>query len=242
MGAFIDLFSGDDALAMRVYQALPSAPRGPVVIVLQEIFGVNIAMRAVADDLAEQGFVALVPDLFWRLEPGINLGYDKDDHKKAVDYWQRFDPETGIADVVATIKAARALSYGSGKVAILGFCLGGQLAVKAAARTPVDAVISFYGIQLGKSLEDIASLQCPSQFHFGDADPHCPIETRSAIQGLAQADPKISMYVYPGAGHAFFNSFRPHGFHASAHEASRSRAFAMLHDVLDAAAAQDGNL
>ncbi len=239
MGAFIDLFP-EDGLAMRAYQALPSAGRGPVVVVLQEIFGVNIAMRAVADDLAAQGFVALVPDLFWRLEPGIDLGYSEDDHKKAVASWQGFDLETGISDVVATIKTARDLPYGSGKVAVLGFCLGGQLAVKAGARTPVDAVVSFYGVQLGKSLDEIASLACPAQFHFGDADAYCPIETRAAIQGLAKADPKISIHVYPGAGHAFFNSFRPVGFDASAHEESRRRALALLHDALDTAGSAAG--
>ncbi len=153
MGAFIDLFNAAGGVGMRIYRALPPAGRGPVVIVLQEIFGVNEAMRSVADDLASNGFVALAPDLFWRLEPGVDLGYSATDHEKAVAYWRRFDLDAGVGDVAATVEAARRAPYCTGKVALFGFCLGGQLAVKAGARTPVDAIVSFYGVQLGKCLD-----------------------------------------------------------------------------------------
>jgi carboxymethylenebutenolidase len=240
MGTYIDLTAYGAPAGLSAYQALPEAGHGATVILLQEIFGVNAAMRAAADDLAANGFVVLAPDLFWRSGPRIELGYGDADMKSAVAYWQQFDLEAGISDVEATIAAARQLPCCTGGIGLLGFCLGGQLAVKASARMPVDAVVSFYGVQLGKSLDEIASLRCAAQFHFGDADPHVPVETRNAIGRLAEDNEQLVMFVYPGAGHAFFNAFRPIGFDASAHEASQARAVAMLHSALGRATAAMG--
>lgn len=234
MGSTIDLVS-TDAGVMRAYQALPASGKGPVVVVLQEIFGVNAAMRHVADDLAAHGYVALVPDMFWRLEPGIELGYVEEDHKKAFGYWQRFDLEHGIADAAAAIEAARHLPAGTGKVGVWGFCLGGQLAIRAGARAKPDAILSFYGVKLDQSLDEIASLACPTHFHFGEADAHIPATTRAAIGALAETKPNLEMHVYPEAVHAFFNQFRPVGYHASAHALSRTRALDMLQQALPVA-------
>jgi carboxymethylenebutenolidase len=231
MGEFIDLVRDGDS-AMRAYKALPASGRGPVVVVLQEIFGVNAAMRSVADDLAANGFVALVPDMFWRIEPGIELDYGEEGLQKARAAWQAFDMEAGVADAAAAIAAGRKLAEGTGKVAVLGFCLGGQVAVKAAAREPADAVVSFYGVRLHESLDEIAGLACPTLFHFGDADGHIPAETREAIGGVASGKPAMEMFVYVDAGHGFFNAFRPSGFNAKAHEQSRVRSLDMLSKAL----------
>jgi len=234
MGSYQDLVS-TEAGVMRAYKALPASGRGPVVVVLQEIFGVNVAMRAVADDLAANGFVALVPDMFWRLQPGVDLGYAEDEHKQAVGFWQRFDLAAGIADAAAAVAAARHLPEGTGKVGLLGFCLGGQLAIRAGFKSNPDAVVSFYGVQLTKSLDEIETLTCPTQFHFGEADTHIPAEARDAIGAIVAKKPNLDMHVYPGAVHAFYNSFRTVSYDAAAHELSRSRALALLHKALPAA-------
>src|SRR5687768_1395642 len=113
---------------MQGYLAKPAAGTGPGIVVIQEIFGVNAVMRGLADDLAASGYVALAPDLFWRLEPGVDLT-DKSDAewKKALDLMQRFDIDTGIADIQASIAALRAMD-GVTRVGAVGYCLGGLLA------------------------------------------------------------------------------------------------------------------
>lgn len=231
MGASIDIACQGGT--MRAYRALPASGRGPVVVVLQEIFGVNAAMRGIADDLARQGVVVLVPDLFWRLQPGMELDYDPDGMTQARAAWGRFDLEQGVADAAAAVEAARAIPEGTGKVAVLGFCLGGQLAVKTAARTPVDAAVSFYGVQLDKSRDEIASISAPIQFHYGDADAHISPDARQVLADAAAARPQVEVFVYPRAGHGFFNAFRPAGHDAEASRQAHARALELLRSALD---------
>jgi carboxymethylenebutenolidase len=227
MGEMIDLVASD-AGTMRAYRALPSSGRGPAVIVLQEIFGVNAAMRSVADDLAAQGYAAFVPDLFWRAKPGVELGYDEAGVQEAFGLWKQFDIATGVADVVATVATVRAMPETDGKVALLGFCLGGQLAVRAGAAAKPDAVISFYGTALGTALDEIRLLDCPTIFHFGDADQHVPPEVHQPIAAIAADKPEMDVHLYAGAGHAFFNSFRPQGFDAAAQASAWDRTLTLL--------------
>jgi carboxymethylenebutenolidase len=231
MGSYTNLVMQDGA-TMRAYQAMPASGQGPVVVVLQEIFGVNEAIRSVANDLALNGYIALAPDLFWRLEPGVELAYDAAGREKAFAYWKSFDLETGVTDVIAAISAAREPPFGSGKVGVLGFCLGGQLAVEAGARAGVDAVVCFYGVRLGESLDEIAGLVCPTLFHFGDADAHIPAEVRRMVTDLADRSPDMKVEIYAGAEHGFYNSFRLAGFNPSAYELSRRSTLELLHRAL----------
>src|ERR1700742_2217929 len=122
------------------YLASPATGRGPGIVVIQEIFGVNQVMRDIADGMASRGFFALVPDLFWRLEPNVQLTDKTDaDWKKALDLMNRFDADKGTADIQSSIDHLRALPGCTGKVGALGYCLGGQLAYMTAARTNSDA-------------------------------------------------------------------------------------------------------
>jgi len=230
-GQFIDLLSTDAGL-LAAYCALPASGSGPAVVVLQEIFGVNEAMRAVADDLAAQGYVAFVPDLFHRLQPRVELGYDEGDTQSALGLWKRFDLEQGVADVTQVIEAVRARPEVSGGVALLGFCLGGQLAVKTAAKVRVDAMLCFYGTRLGDCLDEIAVIEAPALFHVGDADPHAPLEVRAALAALAADRPHMTLIIYPGAAHAFFNAYRPGSFRPEAHERARTQSLALLREAL----------
>ncbi len=126
---------------------VPPSGRGPGIVVLQEIFGVNQNIRDIADDLAAQGFFALAPDLFWRIEPGIQLT-DKTDAEwqQALGFMKRFNIDKGMADIQAAIATLRALPPVSGKIGTVGYCLGGQLAYLAAARTDADASVGYYGV------------------------------------------------------------------------------------------------
>jgi carboxymethylenebutenolidase len=230
-GEFIDL-TMIDGQTLHAYRALPPSGHGPAVVVLQEIFGVNEAMRSVADDLAEQGYVALVPDVFWRLQPGVELGYGEEDSRTAFGLWQRFDLAQGVDDVVKVIQAVRARDEVQGGVGLLGFCLGGQLTVKVAAKVKVDAAVCFYGTRLGDSLEEIAAIDVPTLFHFGSADPHVPAEVREAVSRVAQTQPHMRVNVYPQAVHGFFNAFRESSFHVEAHRQAWLDSLNLLREAL----------
>lgn len=227
MGEMVDLVTGPDG-TMRGYRALPAGGRGAAVIVLQEIFGVNASMRAVADDLAAAGYVAVVPDLFFRAGAGIELGYDQEGVQKAFALWKGYDFDRGVADVEATIAAVRAMPEVSGGVALLGFCMGGQLAVRAGASASPDAVVSFYGTALGEHLDAVEALTMPTLFHVGDQDQHVPEPVRGAIAAIADERPAMTVHVYLDAGHAFFNSFRPQGYDPEAHDLAWQRTLTLL--------------
>ena len=111
------------------YVARPAAAKAPVVVVIQEIFGVNAVMRAITDDFAAQGFLAICPDLFWRIEPDIDITDQSEaEWKRAFELFNAFDVDLGIKDIGATIAHARQHPGAAGKVGTVGFCLGGLLA------------------------------------------------------------------------------------------------------------------
>src|SRR6266852_1458882 len=140
-GKTIPIRTGDGG-TFSGYLATPSSGSGPGLLLLQEIFGVNHHIRALADLYAEEGYVVLAPDLFWRIKPGIELGYSDEDFKTALDYYGRFDADQAIGDAGDALKTLRANAACNGKAGALGFCLGGKLAYLAAARLPVDAAVS----------------------------------------------------------------------------------------------------
>ena len=126
------------------YVARPSNPKAPAIVVIQEIFGVNAVMRGVCDELAAAGFLAVCPDLFWRIEPGIDITDQSEaEWKKAFELYNAFDVEAGVKDIAATIDHVRALPEVNGKVGAVGFCLGGTLAYRTAARTDIAASVGY---------------------------------------------------------------------------------------------------
>ena len=149
------------AAPSRAISTVPASGSGPGILLLQEIFGVNSSMREVADYYAEEGYVVLAPDLFWRLEPGIELGYSEADFSKAFGYYQRFDANQSIKDAADALKVLRARPECIGKVGALGFCLGGKLAYLTAARTDVDCAVSYYGVGIEADLGEAAQDQGP---------------------------------------------------------------------------------
>src|SRR5262245_58126530 len=155
----------------RAYLALPEARgKAPGVLLLQEIFGVNAHIRDLADRYAEEGYICLAPDLFWRMKPGVDLGYEAEAFKQAMDYAQRFDVELALKDIATTVKALRALPRCNGKVGVIGFCLGGTLAYLTAARTKVDCAVSYYGVGIERHLGEAKSIKSPLVLHFAGED------------------------------------------------------------------------
>ena len=178
------------AASSRAISTVPASGSGPGILLLQEIFGVNTSMREVADYYAEEGYVVLAPDLFWRLEPGVDLGYSEADFNKAFGYYQRFDANQSIKDAADALKVLRARPECNGKVGALGFCLGGKLAYLAAARTDVDCAVSYYGVGIEADLGEAAQIKGPMVFHFAELDKFAPAEAREQIKAAFAGPPR----------------------------------------------------
>lgn len=184
----------------------------PGIVLLQEIFGVNDAMRLAADQFAADGFVVLVPDLFAQIAPRIELGYSDEDRATAIDYWQRLDEVRLRSDVAAAVVALRAHPSCNGKVAAVGFCLGGKQAIVAAHAGLVDAAVSFYPVQVLTYREMLQDLKCPVQVHVGDSDTHIPPEVQAVLADAFAGALPHEYHVHVGAGHGFYNSVRAFGY------------------------------
>ncbi len=146
------------------YLALPRAGKGPGVIIVQEIFGVNAHIRSVAEQYAMAGYVALAPDLFWREERRVELGYEGADRDKALALLKRIDADRSAEDLGAAAATLRALPETSGKIAAVGFCFGGQLAYLMAARGSVDAAVAYYGGGIQNKLDQADHIRGPMLF------------------------------------------------------------------------------
>jgi carboxymethylenebutenolidase len=185
------------------YRADPvDAPRA-AVIVIQEIFGVNPGIRAKCDHLAEQGYLAIAPDLFWRVAPGVDLNPDvPEEMQRALDLMGQFDQAAAITDIEATIRATRALVPG-GKVGAIGFCLGGRLAYMTAARTDVDASVGYYPVGIDGLLAEKHSIARPLMLHIAGADHFVSAEVQAAMHAGLDDHPKVTLHDYPGEDHGF---------------------------------------
>ena len=188
----------------KAYVAQPSAPSAPSVVVLQEIFGVNADLRQTCDELAAKGYIAISPDLFWRLKPGLDITDQTDaEWKQGLDFYTAFDIEKGVADIGATIHAACAISGASGKIGLMGYCMGGLLTLITASRTQVDAAVVYYGGSSELHLSEVKTLASPLMFHVGENDEYISQAAQSSIQAALADRPDVQMFTYPGAKHAF---------------------------------------
>ena len=193
------------------YLAMPPSGKGPGVVVIQEIFGVNDIMRATADWLASEGFVALCPDLFWRIEPGIELTDKTEaDWGRAFECFKAFDVPKGMEDVQATIDALRKVDGCTGKVGATGYCLGGLLAYLTMTRTDADAASGYYGVGIADMLGEAGSITGPLILHVPTADGFVPPEQQQAMHSALDGHEHVTLYDYEGQDHAFA---RPGGEH-----------------------------
>ena len=208
----------------------PGAPKGAVVVI-QEIFGVNEGVRGKCQWLAKEGFLAIAPDLFWRIEPGVELT-DKTDAewKRAFALMNAFSADTGVADIQRTIDYARNVAK-IGKVGAVGYCLGGLLAYLTACRTNANASVGYYGVSIDSKLDEAANLTTPLMLHIAGKDQFVPKAAQEAI--IAGLKPKASAttYVYPEQDHAFTRVGGAH-FDAAAAELADARTVAFFRQHL----------
>lgn len=201
------------------YLSKPASGTGPGIVVIQEIFGVNKVMRDLCDWLAGEGYVALCPDLFWRIEPGIDItDRTEAEWKKAFDLFGKFDVDKGVADIATTIEKLRGLS--SGKVGAVGYCLGGQLAYLTACHTDADASVGYYGVNIQNRLDDAKGISSPLMLHIAGKDEFVPPEAQEAVVKGLHDNALVTIHRYPEMDHAFA---RPGGAHydkATADEAN----------------------
>jgi carboxymethylenebutenolidase len=186
------------------YLAKPKSGKGPGIVVIQEIFGVNQVMRDLTDGFAAAGYVALCPDLFWRQKPGIQLT-DKSDAewKRAFELFQGFDIDKGVADLGATLDACRKIEGCSGKVGSVGYCLGGRLAYLMATRTSCDASVGYYGVYIQEHLGEAEKIKKPLMLHIAEKDQFVPPEAQAKIREGLRKHAQVTMHVYAGQDHAF---------------------------------------
>src|SRR6185503_16648964 len=209
------------------YVALPASGYGPGIVVLQEIFGINQYLRDVADWYAAHGFVAVVPDLFWRIQPGIELSDRGDDWKRAIELYQQIDEAKAVEDAGATLEFLRKHSTCSGRVGAVGFCLGGNLAYLLSVRFKPDCAVSYYGVSIEKSLDEAKNLNNPLLLHIGGLDKFCPPEAQAQIHAALDGNPLVTIHDYPGMDHAFARTGGEH-YDAAAAELANLRTLEFL--------------
>jgi len=213
------------------YLASPAAGRGPGIVVIQEIFGVNAVIRSIADGLAANGFFALAPDLFWRLEPGVQLTDKTDEEwKRAFGLMNRFDAALGVKDIQAALSQLRTVPGCTGKVGAVGYCLGGLLAYLTATRTDSDASVGYYGVNIQTMLDEAKTIKKPLMLHIAGKDEFVPQEAQNQIANGLAGNPLVVLHRYPEMNHAFARVGGKHYDHANAGLAnSRSATFFRQH-------------
>jgi carboxymethylenebutenolidase len=194
--------SGPDG-TFKAYVARPSGTPKAGVVVLQEIFGVNAVVRGKADWLAREGFLAVAPDLFWRIEPGVDIT-DKTEAEwaKAMDLMDKFVKlGVGTKDIAATIAATRKM--GVSKVGDVGYCLGGLLAYRTACNTDADASVGYYGVNIPAFLEEAKNIKKPLMLHIAGKDGFVKKQAQDAMHKGLGSNPLVTLYDYPERDHAF---------------------------------------
>ncbi len=208
MTKMIDIEEADGSGSFPAYVAEPAGAPKAAVIVIQEIFGVNTGMRRRCDVQAEAGYLAIAPDLFWRIAPGVQLDPDVEpEFKQALELMGQFDQDQGVRDIEATVKTARMMLGGSGKVGAVGYCLGGRLAFMTAARTDIDAAVGYYGVGIDGLLGEKDKISRPVLLHIAKNDhfvgPDAQARMHEGLDGVAH----VTLQDYEGVDHGFATEF-----------------------------------
>ncbi len=203
----IDTLDGDGRFA--TYRAQPEGTPRAAIIVIQEIFGVNAGIRRKCDTLAEAGYLALAPDLFWRFAAGVELDPDvPHEMQKALELMPQLDQDAAIRDIEATIRKARELLDGKdAKVGVVGYCLGGRLAFMTAARTDVDAAVGYYGVGIDGLLGEKHAIARPVMLHIPQEDHFVDKDAQARMHAGLDDHPRVTLHDYPGEDHGFATEF-----------------------------------
>jgi len=195
---------------MDAHVVLPEAGSGPGIVVLQEIFGVGGYIKEAAERLAGLGYVALAPDLYWRIEPGIALDHTEEGLGRAFETMQQLDVPLAIRDSIDALAALRQLAEVSdARAGVLGFCLGGTIAFGVAIDIDPDVAVCYYGSGIPDMLDRGGEITCPVLFHFGGQDPYIPREQTDRVAAFAASHEGMECHIQADAGHAFDNHEAP---------------------------------
>lgn len=186
------------------YVAKPAVTPAPVIVVLHEIFGVNADIRQTCQELADQGFIAIAPEMFWRQEHGVDLNnWSEEEWEKGFAFYTAYDRDTGVKDILATIRAARQLDGANGKVGVMGFCLGGLMAFLTAARQDIDAAVAYHGGDTERYLDEAHAITAPLLMHLAEEDEFISKDAQAQIKAALANVPGAIVYSYPNQNHAF---------------------------------------
>jgi carboxymethylenebutenolidase len=214
------------------YIARPNASPAPAVVVLHEVFGVNDDIRKTCNELAEDGFIAVAPDLFWRLEPRVDLSVTSEpDWQHGLRLYQAYDRDAGARDVKDTATVVAKLPGCIGRVAVLGYCLGGLMTFLTAARYGVDAAVVYHGGDTEKYLGEVNGLNAPLLMHLAEEDEFISKPAQADIKMALARKPNATVYSYPGRRHAFARHNGTH-FNAAAAALATRRTSEFLHRQL----------
>jgi carboxymethylenebutenolidase len=190
--------------AFNAYIARPKTLPAPAVVVLQELFGVNADIRKTCDELAEQGFIAVAPDLFWRQEPGVDLSVTSEaDWQHGLRLYQAYDRDAGVRDIKDTLDTVTRLPECTGKTGVHGYCLGALMTFLTAVRCHVDAAVAYHGGDTEKYLGEVDNLSAPLLMHLGEEDEFISRAAQAQIEAALAGKPNVTVYSYPGQRHAF---------------------------------------
>ncbi|WP_043529818.1 dienelactone hydrolase family protein [Litchfieldella xinjiangensis] len=223
---WIDITARDGG-TFQGYLALPPAGKGPGIVLIQEIFGVNAHIRSVAEQYAQDGYVVLAPDVFWRQEPKVELGYEGADMEKAFTLMKALDSDQAVDDLKHVVTTLRERPECDGPVTSLGYCLGGRLSFLCAQEAGVDAAVCFYPGGIANLLDGAADIRVPLQFHFGERDAHITEEHIEQVQSAFQGRDDVETYVYAGADHGF-NCWARGAYHQPSAALSHGRTLSFL--------------
>lgn len=204
MGEFIHIPTHNGSFAAYLAQPSNSEGRFPVIVVIQEIFGVNVDIRETCDELAAQGYGALCPDLFWRMEPRVELSSSNEaEWRQALALYQAFDIDQGVEDISTTLSLARQLPGASGKVGLIGFCMGGLMTFLTAVRKGADAAVAYYGGGTERYVGEDLKLYTPLMMHLAEQDEFMGKLAQTSIRNKLVSHPLVKICNYPGCQHAF---------------------------------------
>lgn len=204
MGDFTPISTLEGDGQFDAYVAQPEGDASAAIIVIQEIFGVNEGIRQKCDNWARAGYLAIAPDLFWRIEPHIELDPDApDEMEQALGYIPRFNQDQGVRDLEATIKTAREKMGGDGKVGLVGYCLGGRIAFMTACRTDGDAFVGYYGVGIDGLLGEQHAIGKPTMLHIPTQDGFVPAEVQAKMHEGLKDNAHVTLYDYEGLDHGF---------------------------------------
>lgn len=214
------------------YVARPAHQPAPVVVVLHEIFGINNDMRQTCAELARQGFLAVCPDLFWRQEPGLDLNaWSQAEWDKGLALYTAYDRDLGAQDIRRVIAAVQRMTGASGKVGVMGFCLGGLMTFLTAARGTVDAAVAYHGGDTENYLDESDAIAAPFLMHLAEEDEFISKDAQARIKAALAPKANVQIYSYPGCNHAFARHTGAH-YNAEAATLANNRTYAFLREHL----------